>query len=60
MRGRISLMENRTSVVNKIHSLLLDNGITREVKPLSVQGQEFLAELSLSAPWMGCCRRISR
>lgn len=53
VRGRISLMEKRTSVVNKIHSLLLDNGITREVKPLSVQGREFLAELSLPAPWDG-------
>jgi len=53
VRGRISLLQERTSFVNKIHSLLLDNGITREVKPLSVQGREFLEELSLAAPWDG-------
>jgi transposase len=51
VRGRISLLEERTSFVNKVHSVLLDNGITRRVKPLSVKGREFLAELSLSAPW---------
>ncbi len=51
VRGRISLLEERTSFVNKIHSVLLDNGITDEVKPLNVRGCEFLAELSLPAPW---------
>jgi transposase len=51
VRGRISLLEERTSFANKIHSLLLDNGITRRVKPLSVKGREFLDELSLPAPW---------
>jgi transposase len=51
VRGRISLLEERTSFVNKVHSVLLDNGITRRVKPLSGKGREFLAELSLSAPW---------
>lgn len=53
VRGRISLLQDRTSVANKIHSLLLDNGITRQVKPLSVSGREFLQELSLPAPWDG-------
>jgi transposase len=53
VRGRISLLEERTSFANKIHSLLLDNGITRRVKPLSVKGREFLAGLSLPAPWDG-------
>ena len=53
VRGRISLQEERTKFTNKIHSILLDNGITRRVKPLSVRGREFLAELSLSAPWDG-------
>jgi transposase len=52
-RGRISLLEERTRFANKIHSLLLDNGITQRVKPLSVKGREFLAELSLPAPWDG-------
>lgn len=53
VRGRISLLEERTSFVNKIHSLLLDNGITREVKPLSVKGRAYLEELSFPAPWDG-------
>jgi len=53
VRGRISLVEERTRFVNKIHSLLLDNGITRRVKPLSVTGREFLADLALPAPWDG-------
>lgn len=53
VRGRISLQEERTSFANKIYSVLLDNGITRRVKPLSVKGREFLAELSLPAPWDG-------
>jgi transposase len=51
VRGRISLLQERTSFANKIHSLLLDNGITRQVKPLSQKGQTFLEELSLPAPW---------
>jgi transposase len=53
VRGRISLLEERTTFANKLHSLLLDNGITRRVKPLSVNGREFLEELSLSVPWDG-------
>jgi transposase len=53
VRGRISLLEERTKFANKIHSLLLDNGITRRVKPLSVNGRAFLEELSLPAPWDG-------
>jgi len=51
--GRISLLQERTSFANKIHSLLLDNGITRQVKPLSAKGREFLQKLSLPAPWDG-------
>ena len=51
VRGRTSLLEERTSFVNKIHSLLQDNGITREVKPLNVSGREFLDELTLQEPW---------
>ena len=51
VRGRISLLEDRTSFANKIHSLLLDNGITQRVKPLSVKGRAFLEKLSLPAPW---------
>ncbi len=53
VRSRISLLEERTSFTNKIHSLLLDNGITRQVKPLSVKGRAVLEELSLPAPWDG-------
>jgi transposase len=51
VRGRISLLEDWTNFANKIHSLLLDNGITRRVKPLSMKGRAFLKELSLPAPW---------
>ena len=51
VRGRQSLVENRTEYANKIHGLLDDHGITRDVKPLSVEGREFLAELSLPTPW---------
>jgi len=51
VRGRISLLEERTSFANKIHSLLADNGITRNVKPLSAAGREYLENLSLPAPW---------
>ena len=45
------MVENRTEYANKIHGLLTDHGITKTVKPLSVEGQEFLRELSLPAPW---------
>ncbi|MEY7852289.1 IS110 family transposase [Natrarchaeobius sp. A-rgal3] len=51
VRGRQKLVENRTEYANKIHGLLSDHGITRNVKPLSVTGREFLAELSLPVPW---------
>jgi transposase len=51
VRGRHSLVETRTEYANKIHGLLADQGITREVKPLSVEGREFLQELSVPAPW---------
>lgn len=53
VRGRISLLEERTKFANKIHALLLDNGIARKVKPLSKQGREFLEDVSLPAPWDG-------
>lgn len=51
VRGRQSLVQTRTEYVNKIHGLLSDVGISKKVKPLSVAGREFLAELSLEAPW---------
>jgi transposase len=51
VRGRQTLVEERTMFVNKIHGLLEDVGIAEEVKPLSVEGREFLEELSLSTPW---------
>ena len=51
VRGRQKLVETRTEYANKIHGLLSDHGITQEVKPLSVEGREFLTELSLPAPW---------
>ena len=51
VRGRISLLQERTKYANKIHSVLLDNGINCEVKPLSQRGREYLDELDLPAPW---------
>jgi transposase len=51
VRGRQTLVENRTKYANKIHGLLSDHGITEDVKPLSVEGREFLRELSLPMPW---------
>ena len=51
VRGRQTLVENRTKYANKIHGLLSDHGITEDVKPLSVEGREFLWELSLPTPW---------
>ena len=46
VRGRQTLVENRTKYANKIHSLLSDHGITENVKPLAVKGREFPQELS--------------
>jgi transposase len=51
VRGRKSFVEDRTEYVNKIHGLLDQQGMTRKVKPLSVEGREFLEELLLEAPW---------
>lgn len=51
VRGRKRFVEDRTEYVNKIHGLLDQQGITRKVKPLSVEGREFLEDLSLEAPW---------
>ena len=51
VRGRQSLVQTRTEYVNKIHGLLGDVGISKNVKPLSVSGREFLKELSLEKPW---------
>lgn len=51
VRGRCSLVEDRTELVNKVHSLLTEQGITKSVKPLSKEGREFLTELSLPTPW---------
>ncbi|SNR39397.1 IS110 family RNA-guided transposase [Halorubrum vacuolatum] len=51
VRGRQTLVENRTKYANKVHGLLSDHGITEDVKPLSVEGREFLRELSIPMPW---------
>ncbi len=51
VRGRQTLVETRTKYANKIHGLLADHGLTEDVKPLSVEGREFLRELSLPTPW---------
>ena len=51
VRGRQKLVENRTEYANKIHGLLSDHGITRDIKPLSVSGRESLRDLSLPTPW---------
>jgi transposase len=51
VRGRQTLVENRTKYANKIHGLLADHGITEDVKPLNKEGREFLRELSLPTPW---------
>ena len=51
VRRRQTLVETRTKYANKIHGLLADHGITEDVKPLSVEGREFLRELSLPTPW---------
>ena len=51
VRGRQTLVEDRTKYANKIHGLLSDHGITEDVKPLSVEGREFLRELSIPTPW---------
>jgi transposase len=51
VRGRHSMVETRTEYANKIHALLSDQGITENVKPLRVNGREFLRELSLPSPW---------
>jgi len=51
VRGRQKLVETRTEYANKVHGLLTDHGITRDIKPLSVSGRESLRELSLPKPW---------
>ena len=51
VRGRQTLVENPTKYANKIHGLLSDHGITEDVKPLTVEGREFLRVLSLPTPW---------
>lgn len=51
VRGRTKLVQERTEMVNKIHGLLTDQGITQTIKPLSVAGREVLADLSLPTPW---------
>jgi transposase len=51
VRGRTKLVQVRTEMVNKIHGLLTDQGITEAIKPLSVEGREVLADLSLPTPW---------
>jgi len=51
VRERQTLVENRTKYANKIHGLLSDHGITGDVKPLRMEGREFLREVSLPPPW---------
>jgi len=51
VRGRQTLVENRTKYANKIHGLLSDHGIIEDVKPLTIEGREFLRELSIPSPW---------
>lgn len=51
VRGRDSIREDRTEIVNQIHGILTEQGITKKVKPLSASGREFLMELSLPTPW---------
>jgi transposase len=51
VRGRQKLVETRTEFANKIHGLLSDHGITRDIKPLSVSGRESLRDISLPTPW---------
>ena len=51
VRGRQTLVENRTKYANKVHGLLSDHGITEDVKPLNVEGRESLRELSIPTPF---------
>ncbi|AAV44493.1 unknown (plasmid) [Haloarcula marismortui ATCC 43049] len=51
VRGRQTLVENRTKYANKIHGLLSDHGIIEDVKPITIEGREFLRELSIPSPW---------
>jgi len=51
VRGRTRLVQDRTEMVNKIHGLLTDQGISEDIKPLRVEGREVLADLSLPTPW---------
>jgi transposase len=51
VRGRQTLVENRTEYVNKVHELLSDQGITENVRPLTEAGRESLRELSLPEPF---------
>lgn len=50
VRGRKSLIEDRTKYVNRVKGLLTDYGFTRNVKPLSKKGREALRDLSLPTP----------
>ncbi|MDQ2056439.1 IS110 family transposase [Halobellus sp. H-GB7] len=51
VRGRQTLVENRTKYANKVHGPLSDHSITEDVKPLTAKGREFLRELSLPTPF---------
>jgi len=51
VRGRQTSVEDRSKYANKIHGLLSDHWITEDVKPLNVEGREFLKELSLPLAW---------
>jgi len=51
VRGRQTLVEDRTEYVNKVHALLSDHGLTEDINPLSAEGREDLRELSVPTPW---------
>ena len=58
VRRRQKLVEKRTKYANKIHGLLSDYGVPQEVKPLSVEGREFLGNSRSWHRGMRCWNRI--
>lgn len=51
VRGRHSLVEERKDHANRVHELLNQHGITRNVKPLSDSGRERLRDWEVPEPW---------
>ncbi|AUX09311.1 transposase [Halalkaliarchaeum desulfuricum] len=60
VRGRQTLVENRTKYAKKVHGFLSDHGITEDVKPLTVEGREFLQGLSIPTTCDALLSRISK